>query len=718
MAIRLTGLNSGMDTEAIVSALMSVQSLKKTKVEKAKTKLEWKQTAWADLNTKLTNLYNNYVTKMQLQSSYQAKKATVSDTSKVNVTAGNSAANGSYVMEVKNIATSQYLTSAKINADSTKTKLVDIDPSLLNKEIEVTYNGTTSKYTVTADSTISDFTKALTNAGLNASYDSTQKRFFISSKESGLSNAFSITASALSEAELNGRQALYDAVGYTNMTSENRAVVDSAMAALQTAQVDSDEYNTALDSLAKAAYETKKNMADTVATTYVKARLYSENYESKLEEAKQSLKSEYFDEDGNLLEGKTQEEYESAAAAKADTDTAAYVNEQITSEENTLAVKEAAFAGKTVADIEALGETAVNKYYAAGVNGFDGLGSADQDSVKADIETVVRDYAGISDRNTSLADSALSSLGLADIVVDADGNVSVNGGANDANNTSIPSGMALIAASDSKIILNGAEMTSSSSTVSVNGLTIELTGTTKADETITFSVSNDVDGVYNSIKEFLKEYNSVMLEMYTLYNAESAKDYEPLTSEQKEAMTDDEIELWEDKIKKSLLRSDSTLSSIMQSMRSAMMTSVTVDGKRYSLASFGIMTSTNYTEGGQLHIYGDADDATYSSQDDKLKVALANDPETVTKVLSEIFTNLRTTMSQKMSSVKGYKSSLSFYNDLKIKSDISDYEDEIEKWEDKLADLEDSYYSKFTAMETALAKLQSQQTSLSSLFGG
>ena len=62
-----------------------------------------------------------------------------------------------------------------------------------------------------------------------------------------------------------------------------------------------------------------------------------------------------------------------------------------------------------------------------------------------------------------------------------------------------------------------------------------------------------------------------MKEMNTLYNADSAKGYEPLTSEEKEAMSDDDVKLWEDKIKNSLLRSDSTLSSIMSSMRSAMM---------------------------------------------------------------------------------------------------------------------------------------------------
>ena len=148
MGIRMSGLMSGLDTESIVGALMSAQSLKKTKVTRAKTKLEWKQTKWADLNTKLKKLYNEYVTKMQLQSSYETKKASVSDPTKVNVKAGTAAVNGSYSLEVKNIATSQYLTSAQINASSTSDKLVDVDPTLLNKEITVTTGDKTTKFTV------------------------------------------------------------------------------------------------------------------------------------------------------------------------------------------------------------------------------------------------------------------------------------------------------------------------------------------------------------------------------------------------------------------------------------------------------------------------------------------------------------------------------------------------------------------------------------------
>lgn len=714
MGIRMSGLSSGMDTEAIVKELMSAQSMKKNKVVKAKTKLEWTQTKWSELNTKLTGLYNNFVSKMQLSTAYKTMKTTVSDATKASVAAKTSAANGSYSMEIKNVATSQYLTGAKINA-SASDKLTDIDSSLLNKEISITVGAKTTKFAVTADTTLKDFTSALQSAGLNASFDDAQKRLFISSKESGLENAFSITTSGITDAEVNGRKALRDAAGYSSMTSSNKKLFDSAMEKLQTSGVGTDDYNSALNTIAKLSYETKKTSAENAATTYVKAKIYSEKYSEYEEKAKEKLKDTYFEEDGSLKPGKTQEAYDAAVAKQADADTTSYVGTQLKESDVKLQIDEAAFSGKTEADMADFSEEAVKKYYGETVTAFTGMDGVDEESEKNRLTSYVQDYASISDRDEVLAGSALSGLGMADIAVDADGNVTVNGGANDSSNSTIPKGMALIEASDSKIILNGAELTSSSAVVSANGLDITLTGLTKTDEPITFSVTNDTESVYNSIKSFLKEYNSVMKEMNTLYNADSAKGYEPLTSEEKEAMSDDDVKLWEDKIKKSLLRSDSTLSSIMSSMRSAMMSTVEYDGKTYALSSFGIMTSTDYTEGGLLHIYGDADDSVYSAKDDKLKKALDEDPDAVIATLTGVFGKLRETMSQKMSATK-YSSSLTFYNDIKMKSDVKSYEDEIEDWEDRLAEMEDSYYSKFTAMETALAKLQSQQSSMSSLF--
>ncbi len=753
MGIRMSGLSSGLDTEAIVGALMSAQSLKKTKLTQAKTKLEWTQTKWQELNTKLYKLYSEQVSKLQLQTSYMTKKATSSDDTKAKITASAKAVNGSYTMEVNNIATAQYLTGSKINASSGSTKMVDLDSTLLNKEVEVKVGDKTTKFTITEDTTINDFTSELKKAGLNANFDTTQKRLFISSKDSGLANAFSITTSGVSDTEIAARKNLRDAVDYNSMTAANKKIVDDAMKKLETSGVDTTEYQEALDAITRAALSTRTAKTEAAASTYVKAKLYSENYAEYEEKAKESLKSTYFTDDGEVkdelktkyaeefniytqedkeklgVENMTEEEYidwranqlyDQAVAKQADSDTTSFVNKQISSDEETkLAVKEAAYAGKTEDEIRALDSRALTKYYGSGndadplnISAIEGTSTFSSDSIKNDISGVVSDYASVTDRTYALNGSALAGIGLADIKVDDAGNVTVNGNADGT----LPEDMALIKASDSEILLNGAKMTSSSSTVSVNGLSIELTGLTKAGEPITFSVASDTDAVYNSIKNFFTEYNSLMKEMNELYNADSAKGYEPLTSEQKKEMSDDDIKLWEDKIKASLLRGDSTLGSVRSAMRNTMMSQVTYNGKTYSLASFGICTSTDYTEGGLYHIYGDSEDSVYADKDDKLKKALEEDPDAVVNVLSDIFGKLRDTMSEKMAGSK-VSSSQTFYSDIKMKDDIKDYEKQIKEWETKLADMEDSYYSKFTAMETALAKLQSQQSSLSSLFG-
>ena len=772
MAIRLSGLASGMDTEAIVGALMSAQSLKKTKISNAKTKLEWKQDKWKELNTKLYKLYTEQASKMRLQSSYKTKKASVSNENVAQVSASANAANGSYTMEVKNIATSQYLTSAKLtSAKNASQKLVDVDSSLLNAQFDIKVGDKTSQFVVTSETTINDFTTALSEAGLNANFDETQQRFWISSKESGLANAFSITSTKQSDAQVQTTSDLKKAVGYSNMSSADKAIVDEALKSLTNTTKGSEEYETALENLAKV-----KSTND--ATTFYKAQIYAKNYDEVFSKAEESLQSTYYekDDDGNLTvkeslkeKYKTQyqafteedkkvvltemgkdpdtdtlteedyigfaakKEYDAAVSKKADSDTVTIVNKAVSSAEGKVEIEALARTGVSEENLLALKNSdsdtatysdraktvALAKYYDYGndtsttpITGFDGMDDY-SGSGFAELKTAVQNYVNVSDRYDTSYGSALEKLGMAEIVVGADG-VTVNGASADST-TTYSSGMAFVAASDSKILLNGAELTSGSSTVSANGLSINLTSTTKPGETVTFAVSNDVDAVYKSIKDALTEYNALIKEMNALYNASSAKGYEPLSSEEKEAMTEEDIKLYEDKIKSSLLRSDSSLSSVMNSMKSAMQTQIEYDGKKYSLASFGIMTSRDFTEGGQYHIYGDSEDSVYADQKDKLKTALENEPEKVMAVLSGVFGQLRNNMYDKMSATK-VSSALTFYNDIKMKSDIDNYTSELKDWEEKLEDMEDAYYSQFTAMEKALAKLQSQQSSLSSLF--
>lgn len=104
------------------------------------------------------------------------------------------------------------------------------------------------------------------------------------------------------------------------------------------------------------------------------------------------------------------------------------------------------------------------------------------------------------------------------------------------------SGSSRIEGTDATIYLNGAEFTSSSNNFSINGLTITANAVTEPGETVSITTNNDVDGIYNMVKDFLKEYNALINEMDSSYNAASAGDYEPLTEEEEEDMSDKQIE--------------------------------------------------------------------------------------------------------------------------------------------------------------------------------
>lgn len=282
---------------------------------------------------------------------------------------------------------------------------------------------------------------------------------------------------------------------------------------------------------------------------------------------------------------------------------------------------------------------------------------------------------------------------------------------------------------DAEITLNGATFTSTSNAFSINGLNIVAQGVsstttdggTTTYNTTSISTSRDYDAMYDTIKNFFTEYNKLINEMDSLYNADSAKGYEPLTDDEKEAMTDDQIEQWETKIKDALLRKDSNLGTVSNAMKTAMYQSYEIDGTKYSLASFGIATGSYFTtdenEHNAYHIDGDSDDSTVSSNTDKLMTAITKDPDTVMSFFTSLTKGVYTSVGNNMKAISGVRTAYKVYDDQSMDSDIDDYEDEIEKLEDKFTAMEDRYYSQFSAMETALAKLQSSSSSLSSLLG-
>ena len=208
--------------------------------------------------------------------------------------------------------------------------------------------------------------------------------------------------------------------------------------------------------------------------------------------------------------------------------------------------------------------------------------------------------------------------------------------------------------------------------------------------------------------------------MTKLYNADTAKGYEPLTSEERDALSDSEVEDWEKKIKDSLLRRDDTLNSLISSMTSSMLQTYQSGDQKYSFSSFGIHTLgvlySDDNEQNALHIDGDKDNALVSGNADKLMKALMDDPDGVVGFMQGWADSLYSTLNKKMQS-SSMSSFNVVYNDKEMAREYSDYTTTISKWEKKLQDIEDSYYKKFAAMESALAQLQAQQSNLASMLG-
>jgi len=711
MPIRMTGLTSGLDTESIVNALMSAQRTKQTKVENKKQKLEWKQEIWKGLNTKIYGFYKDSLSKMKYASNYSTKKAAVSDSTKLTATASTKAAAGSYKVEISSIASAQYVTSAKLGTykdsngnDKTatsSTKLTDLGMES-GRVLKLTVGEKTTGLQVDSNTTISDFASFCSDAGLNATFDEKQQRFFISSKDSGKKNSFSMTTEKLSDNTSYAIDSLKDTIDVSNLTSSQKeslnAITNKWLSNGVSSITSADE--TKLVDLAKSsANADAKSKANALYTAVANAKYASEQEEADRTE----LATKY-----NDITDET--EKQKKIDADIEEKRKKYVKDALASEEYKTNINDAIENGISALTVTgALGDSVtvdeINKYT-----------FADKATRESDAETntkqaiqTIKDVIGDNKNDSTLDDDALKKIGLQNFNIDdvpEEGIKETDGS------------MVLTKAADSVIKYNGATLSSTTTSIEVAGVTLNLLGTTEPGGTVNVTVSNDTSAVYDTIKEFITEYNSILKTMNTYYDAASASSYEVLTDEQKEAMSDDEVDKWNTKIKDSLLRRDSTLSGLISTMKTNMMGTVTAsNGKTYSLANLGITTSSkNYNEGGLLHIKGDEDDDEFADSTNTLMQMLEEDPDTVKEVLSGLAKNLYDGLNKKMGT-STLSSALTFYNDKEMASQLSDYKKEISDWESKLSDMEERYYSQFSAMETALAKIQSQQNTLSSYLG-
>lgn len=751
MAIRVTGMNSGLDTDSIIQELVKASSEKKTKLEKAQTKLSWKQETWKSLNTKIHSFFKKTIDNLRFSMAYKKKATTVSNESVASVVASDNAVSGTRTLEVDKLAKAGDLTGGTLITKSggkatSKTKLSELGTGGMDAAgagISVTIGGKTTNLSLSSDSTIDDVVNQLNKAGVNANFDSANQRIFVSAQKSGKENDFSITANTTSglsalanlglltqgetgegteAARWSAYQGSTDAETLNNLKaageiskreteraqeylrdSKNR-IKENASSREEMAKLEKT-YEESFKEQTKGVFENSKNQAIFAAaglTDFGSTDSLADMDAEKLQDAAKALADEY----NKLVESPTDTMTEEELAARS---------EKMIELQQEIAKLNSAREMKTeyqsYADAVAANETqlADNATYineleldADGnykiVTTTDAEGNETEAATATSTEKLTQSVGEelVNKVNTAAQMSAYDVTGTASATA-----VRING-------------------QDAEIKLNGAQYTSTSNNFTVNGLTITAKELTNGSP-VSIVTSEDVDGVYNVIKDFLKGYNELIKEMDTLYNGASAKGYEPLTSEEKESMSEDEIEKWEQKIKDSLLRRDTTLGTVVNSMKGIMLDSYSVNGKSMSLADFGIATLGYFgaaeNEKGMYHIDGDSEDANTASEKDKLKTLIASDPDTVTSFFTQLTGKLYDELDKQMKS-SDFRSVYHVYDDKKMQKEYDEYTKKIKAQETKLKALEDRYYKQFSAMEVALSKMESSKSAVASMLGG
>ena len=267
---------------------------------------------------------------------------------------------------------------------------------------------------------------------------------------------------------------------------------------------------------------------------------------------------------------------------------------------------------------------------------------------------------------------------------------------------------------DAAVKIDGKDYTSSSSKITVANVTYSLAAAGSA----TVSVAQDTDKLIENVKQFVSDYNKMIDSLNSKYNETQYSDYSVLTKSQENAMTQEQIDKWNEKAKSGLLYHDKTIRSIVSAMREAIYTPVkSVDSSYNTMMSIGIESSTD-----QGHLRLD---------EDKLKKALAADPDCVRQIFAnsgDVTTtkNGKTTtttdynqegvvnriydkLNESMKKMKTYSGTSSQSDDGSTLGNlIKELQTKMSNFKTMMAAYEKALYNKYDAMETSISRLSSQ----------
>lgn len=287
----------------------------------------------------------------------------------------------------------------------------------------------------------------------------------------------------------------------------------------------------------------------------------------------------------------------------------------------------------------------------------------------------------------------------------------------------------------------GVDLYRDSNTFTIDGLTINVKGEfgykknadgvtwDEADdfEPVEINAEVDADSIVDAVKSMVEEYNKIIEQVNKELTTKPDRDYQPLTSEQKKELSEDEIKLYEEKAKSGLLFGDSDLRTLSSDLRF-----IISGGISQELENMGISVSSTYSDNGKL-----------SFDESKFRAALSSDPERVQELFSGseiqnangngvskgLATNLKEVMDKYVSTMgswdskgilvrkSGTESSPLSLTENYMYKQIVEYNKQISKLQTQLESERDRYIKQFTSLETLISQMNSQSNWLSQIGG-
>lgn len=792
--LRLGGITSGFDTEAMVTQLLSSYQTRIDKQSQKITKLSWQQSAYQDITKKITEFKNTYFdvlkrdTYLMSPSTFNKFKADVTATSNADaagltVSTTSNSSSGSYKIKLNQAAKASTAQGNSITSGNFK---LDLDKALSSASGEVKTNDDGSK-TWTMNfaldvqvggirKTISFSADALLGADGNVADKDAAKSSIIDSLNQKLQESFGYsgkTSGATGATDANGKEwflqvklgsdgkAEFQVGGNASVSvAENKGnfglaqpkekvaiSTGSVVTGVNAFQVEiggknvSVEFNgvssTYYDSkgqtgneailaeykeLKTAAYRKSYNLADNeiVSDEQLEKFNYSNEQAAKdknaasIKEALKGVAGYTFNFDGT---------YVTAADSNGNS-----VDFSMTSVEGgTLGLTKASASnkissGSTLSDLGFKPEA--DGTYKLNINGTE-ISLDKKSTISSMMSAVNKSAAGVTMTYSSLTNSfTLESkeFGGAGKVEVGDTSLGRSLGLVDDNGT--------VGASEGQnaiFEINGQEVYLNDNTYTLDGNTFTFNDNMTIGETYTVNIAKDSTTVKDALKKFVESYNKLIDDVYGYIGKSPAKDddgntYEPLTNAEKEEMSEDEITKWEEKAKQGVLYNDSTVSTVMSQMRSALYTSVTLDdGSKFGIYNLGIKTSSEWSEHGKLQIDENAFDKAFENNEDAI-IKLFTDSDTgMMKKLNSVIDGA--VKSSGAANTRGTLVRKAGKADSSVTTDSTIYK-EMVKMQDRLKELQDRYDTKeeywwkvFTNMETAMADLNSQTSYISSYLG-